>query len=211
VLFIIKAFMELTDCTDRIIAEAARLFMVYGTKAVTMDMLANRLGISKRTLYEKFRDKDELLAKVLKCMFEKQKILMDNLIASEPNVLAAFFKHGQKMKEHFGSMNPILVSDLKRFHIDVLKKIKDSCGNQYQSSMAFVLKGIEQGVIRKDIDPEIVNRCFYEMGKMIKDSEMFPPEQFSQGALIKNVIFNYLRGIVTEEGMKVLLEYENII
>ena len=54
------------DCKNRIVEEAALLFRTYGIRAVTMDMIASNLGISKRTIYENFRDKDELLVHVMK-------------------------------------------------------------------------------------------------------------------------------------------------
>jgi|WetSurMetagenome_2_1015567.scaffolds.fasta_scaffold155572_2 TetR/AcrR family transcriptional regulator, cholesterol catabolism regulator len=201
--------MEYNDYNERIIAEASELFRMYGTKAVTMDMLAQELGISKRTIYEKFKDKDELLSAVLKHMLKKQREIMETMIASEPNILVAFFKHERKMREHFGSMNPILRSDLKKFHAGVLSRIKDGYGNQFENSLTFIIKGIEQGVIRKDINPDIVNRCMQGLGRMVNDVEIFPPEMFSQNSILKNVFITYLRGIVTEEGLQVILEYEN--
>lgn len=197
------------DCNDRIIEEASELFRIYGIKAVTMDMLAQRLGISKRTIYEKFKDKDELLTTVLVCMMKKQKKMMEGLIASEPNVLVAFFKHGRLMREQFNSVNPVLKSDLKKFHSETMARVKKSCGNQYQNTLGFIVKGMEQGVLRNDINAEIVNRCFQELGRIASDSELFPPEQFSFRDIHKNVLMNYLRGIVTEKGLKVMLEYEN--
>jgi TetR/AcrR family transcriptional regulator, cholesterol catabolism regulator len=201
--------MEKSECTDRIITEAAELFKIYGTKAVTMDMLAQQLGISKRTIYEKFRDKDELLSTVLRCMLQKQKEIMEAMIASEPNILVAFFKHGRRMREHFSSMNPLLSLDLKRFHNEVLNNIKNSCEGPFENSLKFIVKGVEQGVIRKDINPDIVNRCLQGLGRMIVDAEIFPPENYTQEELTRNVIINYLRGIVTESGLKVIMEYEN--
>lgn len=201
--------MERPECADRIVTGASELFRLYGTKAVTMDMLAQELGISKRTIYEKFRDKDELLQTVLKCMLEKQKEIMEEMIASEQNILVAFFKHGRRMREHFGSMNPVLKSDLKKFHAEVVDKIKNSCGSQLESSLRFIKKGIEQGVIRSDVDPDIVNRCMQGLGRMMNDPEVFPHESFDQSSIVKNVMINYLRGIATEEGLKVIREYEN--
>ena len=64
------------DIRDRIIEGAAELFRTYGIKSVTMDSLANHLGISKRTIYEVFSDKDELLIGVLKWMARRQKELV---------------------------------------------------------------------------------------------------------------------------------------
>lgn len=201
--------MDKPECTDRIITEAAELFKIYGTKAVTMDMLAQQLGISKRTIYEKFRDKDELLSTVIRCMLQKQKEIMEEMIASEPNILIAFFKQGRKMREHFSTMNPLLRSDLKKFHFEVLKNIRSSCEGPFDNSLRFILKGVEQGVIRNDIDADIVNRCLQGLGRIMNDPEIFPPESFTQSNLTRNVIINYLRGIVTEKGMKVIKEYEN--
>ncbi|HNX67442.1 MAG TPA: TetR/AcrR family transcriptional regulator [Bacteroidales bacterium] len=201
--------MEKPECTDRIVAGASELFRIYGTKAVTMDMLAQELGISKRTIYEKFKDKDELLHAVLKCMMQKQRDIMEAMINSEPNVLIAFLKHGKKMREHFNSMNPVLRSDLKRFHAEVVDKIKNSCGSTFENSLAFIKRGIEQGVLREDIDPDIVNRCLQGLGRMMGDPEIFPPDVFDQVSITKNVMVNYLRGIVTVEGLKVIEEYKN--
>lgn len=201
--------MNSIDCTDRIITEAAELFKVYGTKAVTMDSLAQHLGVSKRTLYEKFKDKDELLETVLQCMFMKQKEIMEKMFTSEPNVLIAFFKHGRLMRDYFGSVNPIFKSDLKKFHSEVMIKIKESCGSQFQNTLGIIERGIAQGVFRNDINPDIVNRCLQGMSRIVSDPEIFPPEQFRQQDLINNVFINYLRGISTEQGIKVIAEYEN--
>ena len=67
------------DYRQRIIEEAAVMFRTYGIRAVTMDMLATQLGISKRTIYEVFRDKDELLHGCLKWMTEKQTEVMNKI------------------------------------------------------------------------------------------------------------------------------------
>lgn len=201
--------MEKPECTDRIVAGASELFRIYGTKAVTMDMLAQELGISKRTIYEKFKDKDELLHAVLKCMLQKQREIMEAMINSESNVLIAFFKHGKRMREHFGSMNPVLRSDLKRFHAEVVDKIKSSCGSSYENSLSFIKRGMEQGVLRSDIDPDIVNRCLQGLGRMMSDPEVFPPESFDQVSITRNVMINYLRGIATDAGLKVIEDYKN--
>lgn len=201
--------MNSIECTDRIVSEAAELFKVYGTKAVTMDSLAQHLGISKRTIYEKFKDKDELLETVIRCMFLKQKEVMERMFTSEANVLIAFFKHGRMMRDYVGSVNPIFRADLKKFHSDVLMKIKESCGSQFENTLGLIKKGIDQGVFRDDIDPDIVNRCIQGMSKMLNDPEIFPADKFRQQEIMKNVFVNYIRGIATEEGLKVIADYKN--
>lgn len=201
--------MNSIDCNDRIVSEAAELFRVYGTKAVTMDSLAQHLGISKRTIYEKFRDKNELLETVLTCMFRQQKEIMERLFASEENVFLAFFKHGKMMRDYFSNVNPIFKADLKKFHSDVIMKIRNSCGSQFENTLMFIHKGIEQGVIRSDINPDVVNRAIQGMARMLNDHEVFPPDMFTQKEIMHNVFLNYIRGIATAEGLKVLSEYTN--
>ncbi len=200
--------MDNAECTDRIVKEAAELFSVYGTKAVTMDTLAQHLGISKRTIYEKFRDKDELLATVLMCMFKKQKEKMEELFASEANVFVAFFKHGRMMKEYMSTVNPIFKSDLKRFHSEVIMKLRSNYGSQFDNTLIFIKKGIEQGVVRDDVNPDIVNRCIQGLTRITSDPELFPPEQYSHKQIMQDVFLNYIKGIATEEGLKVLNAFD---
>jgi len=106
-------------------------------------------------------------------------------------------------------MNPVLRSDLKRFHSEVVDKIKGSCGSTYENSLSFIKRGMEQGVLREDIDPDIVNRCLQGLGRMMNDPEIFPPDNFDMVSITKNVMINYLRGIATDKGLVIIEEYKN--
>ena len=108
------------DYRQRIIEEAATMFRTYGIRAVTMDMLAGRLGMSKRTIYEVFSDKDELLNGVLKWMSQKQHELMGRIFNESDNVIEAIFKMLDLMSDHFQKMAPAFQMDMKRFHRNLL-------------------------------------------------------------------------------------------
>ena len=84
-----RIFIEAMDNKERIIEGAAELFRIYGIKSVTMDSLATHLGMSKRTIYEIFADKDELLIGVLKFMAEKQKELVKRVLDESENAIVA--------------------------------------------------------------------------------------------------------------------------
>src|SRR5664280_3214797 len=94
------------DYRQTIVEEAAVMFRTYGIRAVTMDMLAGQLGISKRTIYEVFRDKDELLKGVLKWMTEKQAESMKKVFGESDNVIEAIFRMLDMMSNHFQNMSP---------------------------------------------------------------------------------------------------------
>jgi len=202
--------MSQTDDYDaRIVAGAAELFRIYGIKAVTMDAIATHLGMSKRTIYERFRDKDELLFAVMKEMIRKQKEMVENILHSSSNVMEAIFTMLRISREHMASMNPLIGSDLRKYHDGVLQRIKATCDNPDHEGAKKMLKaGIEQGIFRDDIDIEIISRAVSGIGNLTGDTKTFPPEQFPQRDVIRNIMINYLRGISTAQGNSLIQELE---
>ena len=192
---------------ERIIEGAADLFRVYGIKSVTMDSLAGHLGMSKRTIYEIFADKDELLFGVLSSMAEKQKLLVIKVLEESGNAIEAIFRLLEISRDHFQSMSPAFQADLKKFHHEVLMKKTDKCEMpDYSSHVEVFRKGIREGLFRDDINPEIVNKAMYTIGRITMDNEVFPFDQYTRRELISNVFINYLRGISTPKGLKLINE-----
>lgn len=195
---------------NRIINGAAELFRTYGIRAVTMDMIAEHLGISKRTIYERFGDKDEMLFAVMNSMIIKQLEKIDSIIESSPDIISAIFILLNLGRDHAASMNPMIASDLRKYHSKVLVRIKEKCENpDYEGALKIIGKGKEQGFFRKDIDDGIVGRFFTELKTVIGDSKVFPTDEFHHSDLIKNVVVNYLRGIATGEGIKLIDRVES--
>ena len=198
------------DYKHRIIEEAAIMFRTYGIRAVTMDMLASQMGISKRTIYEVFHDKDELLKGVLKWMTEKQKEVMARILSESDNVIVAIFKMLDLMNDHFQKMSPAFQMDIKRLHRDVLNNIGEQ--NElpyYRNNSEILIRGIKEGVFRDDIDVEIINKCMLEVARMSNDKDIFPPDAFLNKDVIRNFYINYLRGISTQKGLDLIDFYEN--
>ncbi|MCK7532950.1 MAG: TetR/AcrR family transcriptional regulator [Marinilabiliales bacterium] len=193
----------------RIVAGAAELFRTYGIRAVTMDAIATHLGMSKRTIYERFHDKDELLFAVMNEMIRKQKEMIENIMSSSTNVMEAIFTMLRISREHMASMNPLIGSDLRRYHDAVLQRIKATCDNpDHEGALKLLKAGIEQGIFRNDIDIEIISRAVSGIGSLTGDSKIFPPEQFPQRDVIRNIMINYLRGISTAKGNSLIDELE---
>jgi AcrR family transcriptional regulator len=200
------------DCRQRIIEEAAVMFRTYGIRAVTMDMLAARLGISKRTIYEVFSDKEELLNGVLKWMAIKQNEVMSKILSETENVIEAIFKMLDFMSDHFQKMSPAFQMDMKKFHHDIFKNLGDQKDNPYyKSNSEMLLRGIKEGVFRDDTDIEITNKCMLEVAKLANDKDVFPPDNFMNKDVIRNFYVNYLRGISTPKGLDLISFYENLL
>ena len=193
----------------RIISGAAELFRQFGIRAVTMDTIASHLGISKRTIYERFIDKDTLLYAVIDSMIDMQMERLESLLNSSPNVISAVFSMARIGMDHAASMNPLMHSDLKKYHSTVHNRLKEKCEDpNYEGAAKILSKGIEQGMFRGDIDIDIVSRTFAVLGNLSGDRNIFPLERFTERDLTKNIIINYLRGISTADAIKIIDEME---
>ncbi len=200
------------DYKQEIIEAAALMFRTYGIRAVTMDMLANELGISKRTIYEKFRDKDELLVGVLKWMAVKHKEAVVNVFSESENVIAAIFRLFDMMCEHFRNMSPAFRLDIEKYYNNIVKKLIESDELPYSANNIEMLKrGIKEGIFRKNIDIEITNQCLNEVMKMPGEKDIYRPENNSQRYVFRDFYVNYLRGISTPKGLELINHYDKKI
>lgn len=197
------------DNRERIIEGAAQLFRMHGIKSVTMDSLATHLGMSKRTIYEIFSDKDEIMLGVLKWMAEKQKELVKKVLDDSENAIAAIFKLLEVNRDHFQEMSPAFQSDLRRFHQDVLMNKYDKCEMpDYKNTQMVIERGIKEKHFRKDVDPDLANRCMDYLSKAIINNEVYPYDLFSRRDVIRSTVINYMRGISTPEGVELINKFE---
>ena len=197
------------EVRDRIIEGAEELFKTYGIRSVTMDSLANQLGMSKRTIYEVFSDKDELLMEVLTRMASQQKDLVKRVLDESENSIVAIFRMLEINRDNFQSMSPAFQSDLKKYHHNVLMKNIDNIEMpDYRYHFQVIEKGIKEGLFRKEINPDLVNRCLYNLGRSIMDNDLYPYELFSRRDVIRNIFFIYLRGISTPKGLDLINKLE---
>lgn len=197
------------DNRQKITEEAALMFRTYGIRAVTMDMLAAKLGMSKRTIYEIFRDKDELLKGVIKWMTQKQREVITKYFNESDNVVEAIFKMLDLMAEHFQKMSPAFQMDMRRYHRIILDNPDEIQDLPYYSNNSEILsRGIKEGIFRDDIDVEITNKCMLEVVRMSNDRDVFPPDDFLNKDVIRNFYINYLRGISTPKGLDLIDFYE---
>jgi len=136
-------FQSLVGNKEHIILVATELFKNYGIKSVTMDTLANQLGISKRTIYEAFSDKDEPLMAVLKNIAYQQKELINRVIDESENSIVAIFRMLEFNRNNFQTMSPAFQSDLKKYHHDVLIKNAENIEMpDYRNIFVNYLRGI---------------------------------------------------------------------
>ena len=197
------------DNKSRIIEGAAELFSTYGVKSVTMDSLASHLGMSKRTIYEIFSDKDDILVGVLGLMAEKQKELVRKVLDESTDAISAIFRLIEINIDHFQNLSPAFQADIKKFHIEILMKNKYKCEMpDYSDNREVTERGVKEKLFRKDINHDLVNKCIYSLFRSVMDTDLYPFEDYSRREIIKETVLNYLRGISTPEGIALINKHE---
>lgn len=197
------------DYRQRITEEAARLFRQYGIKAVTMDMLANNLGISKRTIYEVFRDKNELLTGVVSLMAVRQKELIDRIFSESENVIEIVFRLIETMGEHIRMISPAFRLDMMKVSSNIIMNMKEAGHFPYPFTRpGLIERGIGEGVFRDDINIEITNKCLFEVIPMSDRSDESGQDADQKMHVIRDVYINYLRGISTPKGLELINYYK---
>lgn len=182
------------------------MFRTYGIRAVTMDMLAGEMGISKRTIYEIFRDKDELLQGVMKWMAVMQVELTKKYLQNSENVIEAIFGIMDNMMDHIRKMSPAFRLDMKKYHHDMIRKLRENNELPVNDMKEILQRGIREGIFRSDIDVDITDKCITGMTRMSSDKEAFS-EDFENEEVARDFFINYLRGISTQKGLDLIDKY----
>ena len=183
---------------------ALDLFSQHGIKSVSMDDLARNMGISKRTIYEFFEDKETLLAEGIKYNHDKMKQVLNELEKGPYSVLEVIILFYEEYMKRPRWYNRKFYDDLIRYP-KALEKSEKSKADFSKLCMKLFTRGVKEGVIQKDINFEIVTLLAKEQVKMIRPTGAFLNHSVSE--VFKTILFTFLRGICTEKGLSILDRY----
>src|SRR5579862_575979 len=145
--------------TDRIIAGGEELFSTAGIKSVTMDDIARHLGMSKKTIYQFFKDKNELVMALVKKKLQDDEDQMCAILSQSGNVIEEMINMMKCSEEIFSRINPIVIHDMQKYHPEAWKQFQNfKSGVLVHTLEQLLIKGIKQGYIRPDIDVKILAR-----------------------------------------------------
>jgi hypothetical protein len=200
------------EIREKIIEGAGKLFVERGIRQVTMDTIAQSLGISKRTIYENFKDKDALLSNFLSESIITHKKSAIEILNSSKNVIEALFVFGEYNNQAFKKVNPCFFNDIKKYHPDIFNKVmSDGEIHNYEVTFTMLKRGVNEGIFIKEIDLEIVNLFIHHTMEFF---HLMEEKKFSHNQIWASVHLPYLRGICTEKGRELinlfLGKYENL-
>jgi AcrR family transcriptional regulator len=198
------------ELREHIIEEADKLFCQYGIKSVTMDDIARHLGMSKKTIYLHFEDKNELVNILIRNKMETQVGLMDKSLAESSNAVDEIFKSVTQVQYMLSNMNPVLFYDLQKYYPQAWMIFK----NFRESSLLQFIKhnlgwGLKEGYYRKEINIEILSRMRIEQIDMAFNQTLPHVNKYSVADVMKELTQHYLYGICTIKGLKLIEKYKN--
>ena len=187
---------------QRIIDISNELFRTFGLKSVSMDDIAKKVGISKRTLYETFSSKDELLTM---CLSEKERRQAESLMQiiedKENDYVDVIVKILIHLSQELRKVNPLFFQDLDRYNFRMaFEEQRSNTEGRKQSFMKLLNKGIEEGYIRSDIDLSLTVDIF--IGRKPSLKSYFSSSSHRIENVLENMYLIYFRGISTIKGIE---------
>lgn len=188
-----------------ILEKTALLYQKYGVRSVTMDDVASELGISKKTLYQHFADKHQLISMVTDHLINTRQHCMDEIYLKEMNAIEELFEVARFVNQMMMEHNPAFEYDLKKYYPEEYQKIRSiKRKSMYDSAYGNLQKGMEEGIYRGDMNPEIIARLHVARVEGMIDQELFSVEDISNRDVFKEIMVYHIRGIANQKGIRIL-------
>ena len=206
--------MEIAEKSEielRILKAAFEMFRQRGFKSVSMDDIAQHLGMSKKTLYKWFRNKDQVVYDATVCYLRSIQEECECYICEAPNALEELFRIMALTKQVFSDIHPSIFYDLQRHHPDSWELwVKHKSGFMLEKVKDNIRRGIKEGLYRKDLDVEVLARMRLALIELPFNREVFPSHEFNISQVQLAVLEHYMLGMATLKGHKLINEYKQI-
>ncbi len=199
------------EVSEKILLGAQDLFFKYGIKSITMDDIAKNLSMSKKTIYQYFKEKDEIINTLMTEKIKEDEIQFSEVHINSANVIEEFFAVMKCMADRIGKINPVLFYELQKFYPEVWKKFLLFKENFVRKMVEDCMKrGQEQGYVRKEISTPILSRLRMEEIELGFNSHVFPTDKFTIIDVQLAMTEHFLYGICTLKGHKLINKYKQI-
>lgn len=200
------------DIKDRILRGALEHFFRFGVRNVTMDDLARNLGVSKKTIYQCFADKNELVCSATGLQLLEQEKDLQQISDKASDPVDEILRICDYIKTVFENINPTLLYEVEKFFPEawaIYLDHKKHC--VHDMIVKNLTEGIKQGLYRSEIDVEIIAILRMEEIQLAFNPLVFQPGQFNAGTVQVQFLDHFLYGICTLKGHKLINKYRHII
>lgn len=197
----------------KILSASVELFRQYGFKTITMDDISRRAGISKKTLYQHFANKNEVVTESVQWYKNKLTEQCNQIINESENAIDAMVQTSIMMDNTYKQMNPMAMLELQRYFPDANEVFrKDLFLRDVEMIKKNIIRGIEEGLYREDLNPEIMAKFRLEISLMMCQPNLMVNERNDLLYVSHELVENYLYGLMTPKGQKLYTtKYKHIL
>ena len=203
--------METVDDNRLRIREKAReLFFQLGMRRVSMDDIAHSMGMSKKTLYQYYSDKNTLVNEVIELVLEQNAVNCKSYRGVVKNAIEEGFKATEFVSEMMGRMNPVLLVDMQKYFPSAYRRFlkfkEDFLYNFIRQNIEW---GIRDGLFRADVNAGLISRLRLESINLPFQPAFYEAMQTDLASLQSEIFVLFLYGIATPKGTRLINKYRN--
>lgn len=185
-----------------ILEQSHKLFMRFGIKSMTMDDVATQLRISKKTLYEHFNDKNDLVEQVVATVCRHHRETINAICARGLNAIDEVHEIANFIVAQIGGVHPSVQFDLQKYHPRAWAILDETeRADIHRCVSSNLRKGIKEGLYREDLDVEVITRLYTARIDATWDGRVFPPDQFNTRDVLWKHFEYHIRGIASRKGV----------
>lgn len=197
------------EIQERIAQKAHDLFLQYGIRSISMDEIAAQLGISKKTIYQFYTDKDALVDSVIGIVVTENENECCYCRQDSDNPIHEVFIAIDLVQEMLRAMNPTVMYDLQKYHPASFQKINDHKNKfLYKQIKENLEKGKALQLYRDDINVEILSRYRLATTFMLFSPDFYPPGKHKLDMIMEEISIHFLYGLATPKGIKLIQKYQ---
>lgn len=182
--------------------------MRYGIKSITMDDLSRELGISKKTLYQYIDNKNDLINELFKCRLDEEKVMMEGFQKAATDAIDEILQLARYIIRKLRQLSPTVVYDLQKYYRTTWKEMEALHQKHvYQMIKDNLERGMEQGIYRSEINPDIVAKLYVGKTSLVADEDLFPLRDYDISELFREYMLYHIHGIANEKGKKLLSQH----
>ncbi|WP_072762796.1 TetR/AcrR family transcriptional regulator [Arenibacter nanhaiticus] len=190
---------------EKILDKATEMFLSFGFKSVTMDDLAQELGISKKTIYAHFNNKTKLIEACTMQVYGAITLGIDTICALNKDPISELYEIKKFVMIHLKNEQSSPQYQLQKYYPKIYDTIRQKQFEHVQNCIVENMeRGIAQGIYRKNLDLKFASRIYFSGITSIKDQSLFPNDLFPMPDLMDNYLEYHVRGIINKEGRKIL-------
>ena len=194
---------------ERILTCAADLFLKFGIRSISMDDIAHQLGISKKTIYQHFSDKDDIVTRVMEQYLSHERSALQSLKERAKDAVDLLIGINSYLRRNLRETTTSMIRELQKYHTKAWSLVNDFKKDFIYDIISQNLSaGMRDGHFRNDIDPAVTSRIRLEGVSMAFNEDVFPKGKFNVIEVSDSILDHFILGIATEKGRQLYMKYK---